>query len=163
MTAEQLKKMQEEARNRHQGGLRNICIIVPVEEPKTYAEATEAPKTLSQLIDESYEFREGDLKPKKKYKKKEKIFLPDLMAAQIPIPCTSNKKQEVDMKDSGQISSFDKPHVPRPVQLKKKIFQSPGVLPDPPRQSWERPKAVYDNSKSPFGIYDELKEEWNKR
>lgn len=90
--------------------------------------------------------------------------MPDLMAPQISVPSPSDKTTETKvMKNTRKIweTAHDKPHIPKPVQEKKRTyFLEKGRAPDPPKQKAERPPATYTNSKSPFGIYDELKKEW---
>ncbi len=132
MTSEKLNKMQEESVKRH-----------------------------SFLIDESLQFFDESVRPRRKTKKLRR----DLMAAQITLPCTSQEKIEIPiikkkkvMSKSIYDSRYDKPYVPKPVQDKRPYFAK-GVAPDPPKAKEPRPPAVYSNSKSHYGIYDELKEE----
>lgn len=144
MTAEQLNKMQEEARKRHPAP------TVEVVENKE--------KTLTEVLNENFDFYDGELKPKKKYKKREKNILPDLMADQIPLPCTSEQTEDIPVIQKPEVMNsptFNAPHVPKPVQ-EKKYFKAPVFQPDPPPQKWERPKAQYSNIPSPFGIASEL-------
>lgn len=150
MTADQLNKMQQESRKRYS---------VPEEKPKTMAE----------ILNENFDFIDGELILKQRYKKRqEKKLLPDLMAAQISVSSPSEKKQEEIMptnipKEFAE-SMFSKPYVPKPVQEKKRPYvHFKALSPDPPKHMEERPPAVYSNSKSYYGIYDELKEEWNKK
>lgn len=88
---------------------------------------------------------------------------PNTIDSEIPLSCTSLKKQDSMPNES----KHSKPYVPSPgfgpKKLIKTVFQSPGIVPDPPKQRWERPPAVYNNPKSPYGIYDELKEELNRK
>ena len=135
MTADELKKMQEDSFRRH--------------------------------LDKSFDFYDGRLMPKKKYKKREKKLMPDLMAAQIPVSFTSEKKEENSITKKQQPMSqlnLDKPYVPKPVQEKKRPYVHFTALPpDPPKRKKERPPAIYSNSASPYGIYDELKQEADKK
>ena len=140
MTADELKIMQEESLRRH--------------------------------LEKHFNFIDGELRPKiaprKKYKKREKNIMPDLMAAQITLPCTSDKKEDIPIikkSDVMSISIHDKPYVPKPVQEKKKrpYVHFTALPPEPPKQRGERPPAVYSNSVSYYGVYDELKKEWLKK
>lgn len=124
-------------------------------------------ESFRRYVDNNFDFYDGKLTPKRQPRKKhKKNVLPDLMAAQITLPCTSQekieipiiKKQEV-MSKSIYDSMYDKPYVPKPVQDKKYSYMHKGVAPDLPKEKQPRPPAVYSNSKSHYGIYDELKEE----
>jgi hypothetical protein len=143
MTAEQLHKMQQEAKERHN-------------------------KTFAQIIDENFEFYDGKLRPKTNYKKTQKNILPDLMIPQTSLPCMPIEKKEeipiIKKSDVMSTSIFDKPYVPKPVQEKRKRTYThfTAIAPDPPKEKQPRPPAIYDNKKSHYGIYDELKESWGK-
>jgi hypothetical protein len=149
VTADQLNKMQQDSIKRHAAP---VHIIEQVEEK---------PETFSQIIEKTFDVCDGALKPKKK-SRKQRIIMPDLMAAQIILPCQFDKKEDIPLiqKQPMSESIFDKPYTSKPVQQKKIIFKSPAIIPDLPKEKWERPKAVYDNAKSHYGIYDELKEHW---
>ena len=97
-------------------------------------------------------------------KKKEKIILPDLMAAEIVVSSASEKKEEIPVIKKTQPMSesiYSKPYMPKPVKEKKRPYVHFKALPpDPPKEKIERPKAEYSNTPSPYGIYDELKQSW---
>ncbi len=149
MTADELHKMQQDAKKRH--GF------------------VEKEKSMTEILNENFDFIDGELILKQRYKKRqEKILMPDLMVTETSLPCTSvEKKEEVPVikKEKIMESIFDKPYVPKPVQDKKKRIYThfTALAPDPPKKEKEqRPPAKYDNVKSPYGIYDELKESWGR-
>ena len=107
MTADELNKMQQDAKKRH--GF------------------VEKEKSMTEVLNENFDFIDGELLLK-------------------------NRKQRPMVR---------KPHTPQPVQ--NKIIRSKNTPLQPEIQKWERPKANYSNSKSSYGIFDELKEEWNKK
>lgn len=146
VTPEQLHKLQEQSRKKYNA---------PPPEVK--------PKTMREVLDENFDFIDGELILKERNKKrKEKKIMPDLMAAQITVPYTSDKTTEPKVMNESKKNwptVHDKPYVPKPVQ-DKVPFMRKTVEPDPPKQIKERPPAIYTNSASPYGIYDELKKEW---